>query len=207
MKKLYSAILIITLTITVALFISCDEQKAKDDITKAFTKIADEAVAEVDKATPKPATTQGSVQGSTGDTPAPTLTKPVLSNERAPWGTVITFPKAARHTYALKEAKTRVALSETEDNRMQVTATQSAQNVIIVATFDGTTSESNPIEFTRKQGNTLNFADATMIASPGDTLIQTASKVGAGAENNREETYRVILWGKVLPLTAVAGKL
>ncbi len=53
MKKLYTTILIITL----ALFISCDEKKAKDDITKAIEKMGDKAVDAmdaVDKVTPKP---------------------------------------------------------------------------------------------------------------------------------------------------------
>ncbi len=217
MKKLYTTILIIAL----ALFISCNEQKARDDIKKAFTKITDKAVDvvdAVDKVTPKPpAKTQGgntptntegeadsNPQGSGaptnteskdagGDTPpAPTLTKPVLSSERAPWGTVITFSKAVRHTYALKEAKTGVTLSEATSNTMQVTATQAAQNVIIVATFDGTPSESNPIEFTRIQGNTLSFAEATRTeVSISVGFTQTATKSGAVAGDNRNIKYSI----------------
>ncbi len=225
MKKLYTTILIIAVT----LFISCNEQKAEDDIKKAFTKITDKAVDvvdAVDKVTPKPTNAGAKAQGGNTPTntegeadsnpqgsgaptntesedaeddtpppPAPTLTKPVLSSERAPWGTVITFPKAARHTYALKEQKTGVTLSEGMSNTMQVTATQSAQNVIIVATFDGTPSESNPIEFTRIPGNTLSFAgnvDGKALGSSGTaTHTQTATSDGTVAGDDREIVYSV----------------
>ncbi len=66
MKKLYTTILIIAVT----LFISCDENKAKDEIKKALDKTVD-----ADKTTPKP---KGSgtldAGGSTPPPPAPTLT-------------------------------------------------------------------------------------------------------------------------------------
>ncbi len=216
MKKLYTTILIIAVT----LFISCNEQKAEDDIKKAFTNITDKAVDvvdAVDKVTPKPqgsgtlTNTEGEEAGSEdagGDTPpppAPTLTKPVLSSERAAWGTVITFSKAAKHTYALKEAKTGVTLSEATSNTMQVTATQSAQNVIIVATFDGTTSESNPIEFTRIPGNTLSFTQASASVIPGLNLTQTATKSGTVAGDTRNIQYSITPTGKGGTVDSVSG--
>ncbi len=198
MKKLYTTILIIA----VALFISCDEQKAKDEIKKALDKT-------VDKTTPKPAVTKpvlsatrvrvgtaatfSKVKGysyklkkvingvslevsnektgqvsstqaasgvvivatfegkSTESEPIEfvdvTLTKPALSATRVRVGTAATFPKELDHTYALIEEKTGVTLSEATGNTMQVTATQVAINVIIVATFEGTSEESDPINF------------------------------------------------------------
>ncbi len=192
MKKIYTTIL----CIAVALFISCNEQKAEDDITDVIKKIGDkavDAVDAVDKVTPKP--------------PAPTLTKPVLSSESAAWGTVITFPKAARHTYALKEAKTGVTLSEATSNTMQVTATQSAQNVIIVATFEGKTSESNPIEFTRIPGNTLSYARTTRTVNPdttgGISPFVTRSETVAGDTRNIQ--YSVSPTGQGVTIDSSSG--
>ncbi len=150
MKKLYKIILLI---IALALFISCDEKKAEDDIKKAFTKITDEeadVVDAVDKITPKPkgsgtlTNTEGEEAG--GDTPPP-LTKPAVDSYRVRVGQVATFPKVLGHTYILKETKTGVALRETEDNRMYVTTTQAATGVVVVATLDDSTEESDPIEF------------------------------------------------------------
>ncbi len=234
MKKLYTTILIIAVT----LFISCNEQKAEDDIKKAFTKITDKAVDvvdAVDKVTPKPTNEGAKAQGSNtptntegeadsnpqgsgaptnteskdagGDTPpAPTLTKPVLSSELAPWNTPITFPKVAEHTYTLKEAKTGVTLSETTGNRMQVTATQSAQNVIIVATFDGTTSESNPIEFTRIPGNTLSFPHEAL-AGRDTTTSHTAIKSGGVAGDTRNIKYTVSPTGEGVTIDSSSGRV
>ncbi len=165
MKKIYIAILCIAVT----LFISCDEQKAKaeDDITKAITKITDKAadvVDAVDKTTPKPqgsgtpTNTRGEdaggeeVEGETEtetaeDTPPPVLIKPVVSTQRARVGTAVIFSKVEGHSYELKEQKTGVTLSEGTSNTMQVTATQAVSGVIIVATLDGNTGDSEPIEF------------------------------------------------------------
>ncbi len=157
MKKLYVTILLIVL----ALFISCDEKKAKDEITKAL----DETVEETDKATPKPK----------GSGTVTKLTKPAPNRERVPWDEAIAFPKVPGYTYRLKEEKTGVTLREVEINGIEVTATQSAQNVIIVATFDGRTTESNPIEFTRKQGNTLSFTEARVIHNPSSSPVYQAA--------------------------------
>ncbi len=221
MKKLYTTILIIA----VILFISCDEQKAKNDITKAIEKTKDETEDVANKNTPKPkgsgtlTNTEGedaegeadsnpkeSGGGGTPPPPAPTLTKPVLS-KIATWETVIRFPKAVRHTYALKEAKTGVTLSETTGNRMQVTATQSAQNVIIVATLDGTTSESNPIEFTRIPGNTLSFTDETRTERRRATFTQAASKSGTVAGDTRNIKYSVSPTGTGIIIDSSSGEV
>ncbi len=199
MKKIYIAIVCIAL----ALFVSCDEKKAKDEIKKAL----DKTVEEKDKATPKlnkpainsqrarvgTAVTFPKVEGysyelkqavngvtlnvsdkNTGEVRATeaasgiiivatkdgtsiesnpiefviiVLTKPAINSQRVTVGTVVSFPKVLGHTYELKEEKTGVTLSEANSERMQVRATQAASNVIIVATLDGRTSESNPIKF------------------------------------------------------------
>ncbi len=161
MKKLYTIMLIIA----VALFISCDEKKAEDDIKKAFTKITDKAsdvVDAVDKATPK-------------------LTKPVFSQASANWDTPITFPKVAGYTYGLKGKKTGISLSETTGNRMLVTATQSAQGVIIVATFDGNSIDSEPIDFLLYVANKKALQDEIKTA-------KTESEYGSNVNLNYIDT-------------------
>ncbi len=252
MKRIHTTILIIAL----ALFISCDEKKAEDDIKKAFTKITDKAadvVDAVDKATPKltkpainsqrarvgTAVTFPKVEGysyelkqaisgvilnvsdkNTGEVRATEalsgiiivatkdgksiesnpiefveIIKPDLSSERVAWDTPITFPKVADYTYRLKEEKTGIALSETTGNRMQITATQSAQNVIIVVTDNGLSAESEPIEFTKKQGNGLSFANKYVNKTLGDgrqaTHTQTATNDGTVTGDNREIIYEI----------------
>ncbi len=200
MKKIYIAIVCIAL----ALFISCDEKKAKDEIKKALDKTVEEKDKAKQKLT-KPAinsqrarvgtaVTFPKVEGYTYELKDPTisgvmlnvsdkntgevrateaasgiiivatkdgtsiesnpiefvditLTKPVVSSYRVRVGQVATFPKVLGHTYELKEEKTGVTLSEGTSNTMQVRATQAASNVIIVATLDGKTLESNPIKF------------------------------------------------------------
>ncbi len=140
MKKIYIAIVCIAL----ALFVSCDEKKAKDEITKVLDKTVDVG----DKATPKPANTQGNTQGGNtptntegeadsssqgsgtptntegeeagGDTaedtplPPPTTTKFVVSSYRVITGQVATFTKVAGYTYALKTPTSGVTLSDVE---------------------------------------------------------------------------------------------
>ncbi len=200
MKKLYTTILIILL----ALFISCDEKKAKDEITKAITEITDETENVADNTTPKPqgsgtlTNTKGEEAGGeteTEDTPPPALTKPALSDKRAPWNTPIAFPKVPGYTYELKEEKTGVTLRKVEINAIEITATQSAQNVIIVATFDGRTIESNPIEFTKIQGNGLSFAtinvNKTLGAGGQATHTQTATSDGTVTGDDRTIVYSI----------------
>ncbi len=222
MKKLHVAIVCIFLV----LFISCDEKKAEDDITKAITKITDKAgdvIDAVDKTTPKPkgsgtlTNTEGEdaggeeaeSEGVEEPEDTPTLIKPVLNRENAPWSRRIVFAKIAQHTYKLKEEKTGVALTEYNRDIMQVTATQSAQNVIVVATFDGRTSESNPIEFTRVQGNTLSFAQAKRTVNPGTTAsyTQTATNSGTVAGDNRNIQYSVSPTGEGVIIDSSSGEI
>ncbi len=136
------------------------------------------------------------------------ITKPVFSEVSAPWDTVITFLKEPEHTYSLKEFKTGVALTEaTSGNRMQVTATQSAQNVIIIATVDGLTEESEPIEFTRIPGNTLSFAQATRTENPDSTFTQTATKSGTVAGDTRNIKYSVSPNGNRVDIDSSSGEV
>ncbi len=121
--------------------------------------------------------------------------KIAFSQESAPWDIPITFPKVPGYTYTLKEKKTGVALSEAASDTMQVTATQSAQNVIIVANLAsaGFTIYSDPIEFTRKQGNTLSFAQASYTKRQNFkvTVSQTATKSGGVAGDTRNIRYSI----------------
>ncbi len=121
------------------------------------------------------------------------ITKPVFfPGPSAPWDTPITFPKVPGYSYELKEEKTGVALSEYTSDKKQVTATQYAQNVIIVATDNGLSAESEPIEFTRQQGNTLSFAQASYTRGRGNiTVTQTATKSGGVAGDTRNIRYSI----------------
>ncbi len=118
MNKIYIAILIIAL----ALFVSCDE------------KTVDEA--------DKPAKSQNTPQGSDA-----TLTKPAVSAVRIRKEEPITFPKVPKHTYALKDPANFLTLDISDENTGQVRSTKVASGVIVVATFDGTPIESDPIDF------------------------------------------------------------
>ncbi len=117
MKKIYIAIVCIALTITL---LGCDEKKAKDDITKAL----DNAI------TAKP-------------------TKPVLSSYRVRVGEAATFTKATRHTYVLENATSNVTLSDVpgDTTKKQVSSTVVESGIVVVATFDGDSIKSDPIEF------------------------------------------------------------
>ncbi len=124
---------------------------------------------------------------NTGD-----ITKPAVSKRSESWGTPITVRKVADHSYTLKQAITGVAFDESTG---QVTATQAATGIVIVAKRAGYTGsvESDPIEFTRKQGNTLSFAQASLTKRQNNkvTVIQTATKSGGVAGDNRNIRYRI----------------
>ncbi len=169
-----------------ALFISCDEKKAKAELKKALNEAATETVVEANK-------------GGTKST----LTKPAFSDKSVPWDTDIIFRKTAGYTYALrKTVPPRITLSgvtakeaknPASNPAMKITATHAAQNVIVVASFGGEEVASEPIEFTRKQGNTLSFADTSRktIKRKSTTITQTASKSGAVAGDNRNIRYSI----------------
>ncbi len=245
MKKIYVTILLIA----VALFISCDEKKAKDEITKAIEKSENETQNVADNKTPKPkgSGTLTNTKGEAGSkpegsgtptntgsedaggeegeeaegeteseepekTPPPPLTKPDLSSERAPWDILIVFPKVAGHTYKLKEAVRGVSLTVLDETTMQITATQSVQNVIIVATVDGKTTESEPIEFTRIPGNTLSFANKaieTKLKKSGQSKLTQPIRVhvASATVDNRHVTYSITPTGRGGTIDSGSGEV
>ncbi len=194
MKKLYTTILLISL----ALFLSCDEKKAKDEITKAIEKSENETENVADKTTPKP-------KGS--GTLMNIARKPALSGKLVPWSEPILFPKIPEHTYTLKEKKTGVAITEYSSETMQVTATQSAQNVIIIATLDGDRVESDPIEFTRIPGNTLSFKQSNIATFQGYDVRQAASKSGLVTGDKRKIRYTIAPGGNGVTVNANSGDI
>ncbi len=135
------------------------------------------------------------------------IIKPVFSKELAPWDEAITFTKIAEHTYELKEEKTGVTLSEVASDTMQVTATQSAQNVIIVVTLDGDSIESNPIEFTRIPGNYLYFEQISRTVNPNinRSIIVSVTNNNAVAEDNRNIQYSVSPTGQGVTIDSSSG--
>ncbi len=155
--KIYIYIYIAVLCIALALFISCDEKKAKDEIKKALDKKVDVA----DKSTPKPTNAGTTPQGSGrptnteseeagGDTPPPPSPKLfVVSSYRVQVGQAATFTKLPGYTYALKTPTINVILSDVEGDatKKQVSATEVVSGVVVVGTKDGNTIESEPIEF------------------------------------------------------------
>ncbi len=169
MKKIYTAIIIIAL----ALFISCDDKKAKDAITKAIDETVAETVAKAENGTSLANNVQGNTQSKTKtiqviqgkvqvtegeagsrpeDTPEPEsetpLTKPALSAQRVRWETPITFQKVEGHTYRLKDNKQGfVSLGDVSENIHQVKATQVVVDVVVVATKGSEQIESDPIDF------------------------------------------------------------
>ncbi len=72
-----------------------------------------------------------------------TLTKPVLSTQQARTGVPITFPKVPGYSYELKQAISGVSLDVSNENTGQVSSTQAVSGVIVVATLDGTSIDSN----------------------------------------------------------------
>ncbi len=136
------------------------------------------------------------------------ITKPVFNQKSAPWNTPITFPKEPGYTYELKEEKTGVALTEARSgDTMEVTATQSAQNVIIVATDNGLSAESDPIEFTRQQGNTLSFAQTSRTARRSNVFTEAATKSDTVAGDTRNIRYSIRPSRKEARIHSTTGKV
>ncbi len=183
-----------------ALFISCDDKKAKDEIKKAIDKVAKED----EKGTSKKGNTQGSTQTKTktiqvvqgkvqitegeeagGDTPPPTLTKPVLSAQRIRKETPITFTKVTGHTYTLKNATSDVTISDVmgDVTKKQVSSTVVLSGIIVVATLDGNSIESDPIDFL------LHVADRTALK---EEIKRTINRYGNNVDLNYIDTSSVV---------------
>ncbi len=140
---------------------------------------------------------------NTGD-----ITKPAVSKRSESWGTPIRITKVADHSYELKQAITGVAFDKSTG---QVTATQPAANIIIVATRTGYAGsvESDPIEFTRQAGSTLNFAniDVPVQYGKGNTHTQTATNDRAVAGDTGVVSYSISPMGAGVSIDTASGKV
>ncbi len=214
--------IIVLLAIAFMFIASCDEKKAEETVNKVAKKI------EIDKTTPKttPATpadsskqTKGDVKGKgdagmggiaeedkSGEGPEPpsTTIKPVLSSTRVGWETAVTFPKITGHSYALKDPTiSGVVLNLLDEGAGRVTATQPATNVIVVATKDGKSIDSEPIEFikaTRTPLNPLAFSATSVLVGEAITFstvvgrtyaLQGPIPAGVKLDTSNEGTGRV----------------
>ncbi len=77
------------------------------------------------------------------------LTKPVLSTYRVRKEIPITFTKVAGHSYALKTATSGVTLGDVvgDTTKKQVSSTVVVSGIVVVATLDGNSIDSDPIDF------------------------------------------------------------
>ncbi len=185
--------IIVLLAIAFMFIASCDEKKAEETVNKVAKKI------EIGKTTPKttPATpadsskqTKGDVKGKgdagmggiveedeSGEGPKPpsSAIKPVLSSTRVDWKTAVTFSTVVGHTYALKgPIPAGVDIGDVNENTKQITATQPATNVIVVARKeDGQEIDSEPIEFikaTRTPLDPLTFSATSVLVGEAITF-------------------------------------
>ncbi len=140
---------------------------------------------------------------NTGD-----ITKPAASKRSERWGTPIRLTKVADHSYELKQAITGVAFDESTG---QVTATQPAANIIIVAKRAGYTGsiESDPIEFRRQAGSTLKFAniDVAVEYGKGNTHTQTVTNDRVVAGDTGVVSYSISPTGAGASIDTGSGKV
>ncbi len=188
---------------------SIDTKSGKVDFTLAaigttFTITARKA--ESEKYEEQRASYQLRVQANTntGD-----ITKPAASKRSERWGKPITFRKVADHSYELKQAITGVAFDKSTG---QVTATQPAANIIIVAKRTGYAGsvESDPIEFTRQAGSTLTFANidvAVEYGKSGNTYTQTVTNDRVVAGDTGVVSYSISPMGAGASIDTGSGKV
>ncbi len=136
------------------------------------------------------------------------IEKPAVSKRSERWGTPITVRKVAQHSYTLKQAITGVAFDPITG---QITATEPAANIIIVATrenYKGST-ESDPIEFTKQAGNTLRFAniDVPVQYGKGNTHTQTVTNDRVVAGDTGVVAYSISPTGAGASIDTVSGKV
>ncbi len=137
------------------------------------------------------------------------ITKPAVNKRSERWDTPITLTKVAKHTYKLKQAVTGVAFDESTG---QVTATQPATGIIIVAERTGYAGsvESDPIEFTRQTGSTLRFATVnknTMYATGRNTYTQVATNDKSVSGDTRNIKYSISPTGIGASIDTASGKV
>ncbi len=140
---------------------------------------------------------------NTGD-----ITKPAVNKRSESWGTPIRLTKVADHSYELKQAITGVAFDKSTG---QVTATQPAARIIIVAKRTGYTGsvESDPIEFTRQAGSTLKFAniDVPVEYGKGNTHTQTVTNDRVVAGDTGVVSYSISPTGAGASIDTGSGKV
>ncbi len=137
------------------------------------------------------------------------ITKPAVSKRSERWGTPITVRKVADHSYKLKQAITGVAFDE---NTGQVTATQAAARIIIVATRTGYAGsvESDPIEFIKQAGSTIRFANANkniIYATGRNSYTQVATNDRSVSGDTRNIKYSISPTGAGASIDTVSGKV
>ncbi len=137
------------------------------------------------------------------------ITKPAVNKRSESWGTPIRITKVADHSYELKQAITGVAFDESTG---QITATQAAARIIIVAKRTGYTGsvESDPIEFRRQAGSTLRFATVnknTMYATGGNTYTQVATDDRSVSGDLRNIEYSISPMGAGASIDTGSGKV
>ncbi len=137
------------------------------------------------------------------------ITKPAVSKRSERWGTPITVRKVADHSYELKQAITGVAFDK---NTGQVTATQPAANIIIIAKRTGYTgsTESDLIEFTRQAGSTLKFVNINVsveYGKSGNSYTQTATNDRSVRGDTRNIKYSISPTGAGASIDTGSGKV
>ncbi len=137
------------------------------------------------------------------------ITKPAVSKRSESWGKPIIVRKVADHSYELKQAITGVVFDKSTG---QITATQPAARIIIVAKRRGYTGsvESDPIEFTRQAGNTLKFVDVnknTMYATGRNTYTQVATNDRSVRGDTRNIEYSISPMGVGASIDTGSGKV
>ena len=140
------------------------------------------------------------------------IEKPAVRKRSERWGTPITFPKVAGHSYALKDPTiSGVALDVSNENTGQVTALQPVTGVVIVAERTGYagSTDSDPIEFTKQAGDTLSFADAnenTMYGTGGNEFRKAVQVVDV-ADDTETPQYHISPAGAGASVDPVSGKV
>ncbi len=137
------------------------------------------------------------------------ITKPAVSKRSESWGTPIRLTKVADHSYELKQAVSGVVFDKSTG---QVTATQAATRIIIVAKRTGYAGsvESDSIEFTKQAGSTLRFATAnknTMYATGRNTYTQSATNDRSVSGDTRNIEYSISPTGAGASVDTVSGKV
>ncbi len=132
----------------------------------------------------------------TENTSTNAITNPQFSSTSVPWGTSITFPKIADHTYVLKETYNGIVTLDTSGDLAEITAIESIDKVILITTREGYAKEvnSDAIEFTRQEGNALYFQQKNYtqkFETNGNKFQQIPIVTNDDAEDTRKFEYSI----------------